>query len=570
MTSIDRRTLLAGSAALGFRQTASAVSNPRATPSADAALRPMNVPAPRSFTGDWASLTSGYTAPDWFRDAKFGIWAHWGAASVPAAGDDWYGRDMYLQGHPSYQHHLKHYGHPADRGFMEIQNAWKAERWDPAELLDLYKRAGARYFMALANHHDNLDCFASSHHGWNSTRIGPKRDIVGTWAGLARERGLRFAVSNHSAHAWHWNQPAYGYDPEGPRRGQRYDAARLTLANGRGTWWNGLDPQHLYGGASMQMPDGIGSLAEANAWHAATDGLWNEGPSPDPAFVSRWLLRCRELIDRYEPDMLYFDNHDLPLGQAGLDIAAYFYNQNMQRNGGRLEGVCTAKETPPQRRMGLVDVVERGQKSFIDPYPWQTETCLGNWFYGEQYLREDRYKTPAKVIHTLCDVVSKNGNLMLSVPIRGDGTIDAKEREIVEEVGIWMRRYGDAIYGSRPWRIHAEGSTGPGSGALSEGGRDSSYTAKDIRYVRKGNALHALVLGWPDDGVVRMTLLGSSNPVARGSVERVSLPGGPALSFRRMEDVLEVSLPAGLRTPIGLALIVNGSGLVNRPRDAAS
>jgi alpha-L-fucosidase len=563
MTSIDRRTLLAGSAALGIGYTTGAVPQTRATLSPRSALRPVSVPAPRSFTGDWSSLTSGYTAPDWFRDAKFGIWAHWCAPSVPAAGDDWYARDMYLQGHPSYEHHLKHYGHPADRGFMEIQNAWKAERWDPAELLDLYKRAGARYFMALANHHDNFDCFASSHHGWNSTRIGPKKDIVGIWARLARERGLRFAVSNHSGHAWHWNQPAYGFDPEGPRRGQRYDAARLTSADGRGTWWDGLDPQHLYGGTSMQMPNSIGSITEANAWHAATDGLWDEGPSPDPAFVSRWLLRCRELIDRYQPDMLYFDNHDLPLGQAGLDIAAYFYNQNMRRNGGRLEGVCTAKETPPQRRMGLVDVVERGQKGFIDPYPWQTETCLGNWFYGEQYLRENRYKTPAKVLHTLCDVVSKNGNMMLSVPIRGDGTIDKKEREIVEEVGLWLRRYGDAIYGTRPWRIHAEGPTGSGGGALSEGGQDSSYTSRDIRYVRKGDALHALVLGWPNDGIVRMTLLGKSNPVSRGKVDRVSLPGGPALPFRCTVDALEVSLPAALQTPIGLALIINGSGLVD-------
>ncbi len=566
MTPIDRRTVLAGATALGLSPlplAAEGAKTAAAPPSPQAALRPVAVPAPRRFTADWASLAAGYTAPDWFRDAKFGIWAHWGAPSVPAAGDDWYARNMYLQGHPSYAHHREHYGHPADRGFMEIQQAWKAERWDPAELLDLYKHAGARYFMALANHHDNLDCYASSHHGWNTTRVGPGKDIIGTWEKLARARGLRFAVSNHSGHAWHWNQPAYDYDPEGPRRGERYDAARLTRADGRGTWWDGLDPQQLYGGATMRMPDDIGSIAEANAWHAATDGLWNEGPSPDPAFVNRWLLRCRELIDRYQPDMLYFDNHDLPLGQAGLDIAAYFYNQNMRRNGGRLDGVCTAKETPPQRRMGLVDVVERGQKGHIDPYPWQTETCLGNWFYGEQYLRDNRYKTPAKVLHTLCDVVSKNGNMMLSVPIRGDGTIDAREREIVETIGVWMRRYGDAIYATRPWRIHAEGPTGSGGGSFSEGGQDTGYTPRDIRYVRKGTAVHALVLGWPEDGVVRSTLLGAANPVGRGRIERVSVPGGAALPFRRTAAALEVDVPAALRNAIGIALIVEGPGLTD-------
>jgi len=153
--------------------------------------------------------------------------------------------------------------------------------------------------------------------------------------------------------------------------------------------------------------------------------------------------------------------------------------------------------------------------------------------------------------------------MMLSVPIRGDGTIDKKEREIVEEVGLWLRRYGDAIYGTRPWRIHAEGPTGSGGGALSEGNQDSSYTSRDIRYVRKGDALHALVLGWPNDGIVRMTLLGKSNPVSRGKVDRVSLPGGPALPFRCTVDALEVSLPAAPRTPIGLALIINGSGLID-------
>jgi alpha-L-fucosidase len=314
----------------------------------------------------------------------------------------------------------------------------------------------------------------------------------------------------------------------------------------------------------MAMPDGIGSLAEAGAWHAATDGLWNEGVPPDPDYVRRWTLRCRELIDAYEPDMLYFDNHDLPLQQAGLDIAAYFYNRNMARNGGRLEGVVTAKETPPQRRMGLVDVVERGQKSYIDAYPWQTETCLGNWFYGAQYERENLYKTPAKVLHTLCDVVSKNGNMMLSVPIRGDGTIDARERQIVEEIGTWLRINGAAIYSSRPWRIHAEGTDAAGAGSFSEGGRDTSYTARDIRYVTRGKALHALVLGWPADGVARLTVLGRDNPVGRGEVRRVTLPGSDApLRFTRTGDALEVRLPDAARHPIGLALIVEGPGLVD-------
>jgi alpha-L-fucosidase len=534
---------------------------PAPKPKPAASLRPVKVSAPRAFTADWGSLTAGYSAPDWFRDAKFGIWAHWGAPSVPGIGDDWYGRQMYLQGTPTYAHHLKTYGHPSDTGFMEIQNLWKAENWDPGRLLDLYKRAGARYFMALANHHDNLDTFDSAHHAWNATRVGPKKDIIGTWAKLARQRGLKFAVSNHSGHAWHWNQVAYDYDPEGPRQGQRYDAAKLTQADGKGKWWEGLDPQDLYTGSSMPMPDGIPSITEANAWHAMTDGQWNEGVPASGHFVEKWRLRCRDLIDKYQPDMLYFDNHDLPLQQAGLDMAAYFYNQSLARNG-KLNVVLTAKETPPQRRMGLVDVVERGGRSDIELYPWQTETCLGNWFYGEQYYREDRYKTPAKVLHTLCDVVSKNGNLMLSVPQRADGTIDDKEEKIVERIGQWMSRNGEAIYGSRPWRIWGEGPTTGASGAFSEGGNTSPYGARDVRYVTKAGNLNALVLGWPDDGIARLTLLGSANPVGRGQVKRVTLVGDSTpLAFIRKDDALEVTLPDAARDDIGVALVISGEGL---------
>ena len=559
-----RQTLTAGAAAGAVTALpAMADASSCAVATYPGAGRPVKVPPPRAFTPDWLSLTSGYSVPDWFRDAKFGIWAHWTAQCVPAAGD-WYARNMYIQGSSQYDHHLKHYGHPADTGFMEIQNLWKAERWDPAALLDLYQKAGARYFMALANHHDNLDCYRSSHHPWNSMRVGPKRDIVGTWEKLARERGLRFAVSNHSAHAWHWNQAAYGYDPEGPRRGQRYDAFTLTAAKGRGKWWDGLDPQQLYTGRGQHMPDGVQTVAEANVWHESHDGLWTEGVPADPAYVRNWFLRCRELIDRYKPDMVYFDNYDFPLEQAGLDIAAHYYNRNMAWKGGRLEAVITLKNTPVQRRMAVVDDVERGGKSYIETFPWQTDTCVGAWHYDQALYEKGGYKSAATVIHTLCDVVSKNGNLMLNIPMRGDGTIDDKEQRIVEGIGTWMRSYGEAIYGSRPWRVHAEGPLRGSGGLFSEGGPTSAYTARDVRYVRKGDRLHALVLGWPADGIARLTLLGTGNPVGRGTVERVTLPGSNApLQFTQRGDALEVTLPTSARNDIGVALVIAGSGLVD-------
>ncbi|MDF0486528.1 alpha-L-fucosidase [Sphingomonas sp. H39-1-10] len=514
-----------------------------------------------AFTPDWGSLTQGYRAPEWFRDAKFGIWAHWSAQCVPEEGD-WYARNMYLQGTRANKAHVAKYGHPSEVGYLEIIGKWRAERWQPERLLDLYVAAGARYFVALANHHDNVDTFASSH-GWNTTRVGPRRDIIGTWQRAARARGLRFGVSNHGAHAWHWLQPAYGYDPEGPHAGQRYDADRLTARDGRDTWWDGLDPQALYTGRTLPLPAGVRTIAEADAIHARTDELWvEEAPAAKAAFVRAWAQRCRELIDRYGPDLLYFDNFGLPFGQTGLEVAAHFYNASRARANGRLEAVLNAKMMPAEHRMGLVEDVERGGKANIETYPWQTDTCLGNWHYDRALYDRDGYKSAATVVHTLCDVVSKNGNLLLSVPMRGDGTIDEKEEKILGEIAGWMRLYGQAIYGTRPWRLHGEGPTKPVSGMFAESGPKSPYTARDVRYVRRGDDVHALVLGWPDDGVVRLRLFASGNAVGRGRIMRVALPGDPApLAFRQTDTALEVTVPAARRNAIGVALVLSGSGL---------
>ena len=451
----------------------------------------------------------------------------------------------------------------AEVGFMEMEARWKAEKWDPARLLDLYQRAGARYFVALANHHDNFDAYASSHHPWNSVRIGPKRDIVGTWADLARERGLRFGVSNHSAHSWHWYQPAYGYDPEGPKQGVRYDAFRLTKKDGKGKWWEGLDPQELYTGPTMVMPAGIRTIAEADAWHEANDRVWNEAaPKNNPRFVRNWTMRCRELLDKYRPDLIYFDNFDLPLEQAGLDMAAHFYNSNIARNDGRLEAVLNIKMVPPERRAGLVEDVERGGKPDIAPQPWQTCTCIGNWHYDRALYDRDGYKSAQTVIHTLCDVVSKNGNLLLSVPMRGDGTIDEKEERIVEGVAAWMTRNGEGIYGTRPWRVFGGGPTKVKTGMFAEHGPATPYGAKDVRYAQRDGAVYALILGWPEDGIVRLMELGTSAPTGRGTVERVSLVGDQAaLRTERKADALEITLPEARRDPIGIALVIRGSGL---------
>lgn len=509
-----------------------------AAASAIGPIRARNI-AP-AFEASWESLAAGWRAPDWFRDAKFGIWAHWGPQCVPEAGD-WYARLMYLQGQPAYEHHLKHYGHPADTGFLDVIGRWKAEAWDPEALVDFYKENGARYFVALANHHDNFDCYASSHQGWNSLRVGPKKDLIHGWKRAARQAGLRFGVSNHSAHAWHWYQPAYGYDPAGPRKGQRYDAFRLRTADGRGTFWSGLDPQDLYVGPSMVVPDGIDSQAAMNRWHDSHDGQWLETPPPgNPAFPARWLARCNELVERYDPDLLYFDDTGLPLGVRGLQATAHFYNRNLSRRGGRLEAVATGKLLTDMQRRAIVEDVERGFSDRLRPEPWQTDTCLGDWHYNRARFEQHSYVPAKAVVQRLCDVVAKNGNLLLSVPVRGDGTIDEDERRIVADIGAWLRRNGEAIYGSRPWRTYGEGPTRPAAGMLNEG-QAKPFTAADIRFTTRGGALYAIALDTPSDRTLRIESLGGDRA---GGVERVELLGAGHVAFRQERDALTVE---GLR-----------------------
>ena len=495
-----------------------------------------------AFQPTWASLAQ-YKAPDWFRDAKFGIWAHWTAQCVPEQGD-WYARNMYIQGSPQNKFHVERYGHPSKFGFMEIDHLWKAEEWEPEALMQLYVKAGARYFVALANHHDNFDCYASTHHKWNSVAIGPKKDIVGTWAKIARAHGLRLGVTNHSAHSWHWFQTAYGYDPEGPMAGVPYDGFTMK-EQGKGKWWDGLDPQELYTGANMPMPKGITTIKEANEWHNQHDRKWTEQPPPDnPGFVDSWFLRCQELVDKYQPDLLYFDDTELPLGQAGLDIAAHYYNANMKAHGGRLEAVLNSKGLAPEHVGTMVLDIERGRANRILPAAWQTDTCIGDWHYKRSIFENHTYKSADTVVKMLADIVSKNGNLLLNIPLRGSGAIDDDERKVLDGLASWMPANREAIFGTRPFAVYGEGPPDvQGSGNFNERNR-RPYTSQDIRFTTKGEALYAIALGWPADGKLTIRSLAAGGANYPREVGRVDLLGGKsALTFTRGAGGLVVTMP---------------------------
>lgn len=550
--SFFKGTLLAGGALLGAGK---AFGNVIAPPARPIAAGP--------FQANWDSLVRNYRFPDWFRDAKFGIWAHWSAQCVPEQGD-WYARRMYLQGDPAYDYHVKTYGHPSKVGFMEIENLWKADRWEPDNLMDLYVRAGAKYFVSLANHHDNFDAYDSAHHPWNSVNVGPKKDIVGLWGKAARARGLRYGVSNHSSWAPRWFQPAYGYDGEGPMAGVRYDAARLTKADGKGKWWDGLDPQALYTGPSVVMPEGIKSAQRARAWHDKYTALGGDNPLTAPRFVENWYLRCKDLVDKYAPDLLYFDTNELPLDQAGLDVVAHYYNRSAARNGGRADVVVNGKHIKPEHVGAFVEDIERGTANAIRPDAWQTDTCIGEWHYDRALAERNGYKTVPQVAAMLVDVVSKNGNLLLSVPLRGDGTIDEHELAFLEGMGAWMKVHGAGIYGSRPWKVHGEGPTFRNPRVRKPGEpREvvTVYSAEDIRFTMRGRDLFAWVLANPADGQVLVTSLAVGSPhLERRGVREVALVGHRGrLKWTQGADGLRVQLPAKLPSNHAFALRIKGA-----------
>lgn len=476
------------------------------------------------------SLAS-YEVPDWFRDAKFGIWAHWGAQCAPEEGD-WYGRYMYQQPDSGktggdYQYQIDHYGHPSQDGFKDVINTWKAENWNPEKLIALYKKAGAKYFVAMANHHDNFDNYASTYQPWNSVNLGPKKDLIDGWAKAARKAGLRFGVSNHSSHAWHWYQVAYGYDTWGPYKNIPYDGW-LTKADGKGKWWEGYDPQDLYGGARYAPPKGL-DTKEYKAWYKDHDRWYEEIPPNDNGYSLKWFLRTQELVDKYKPDLLYFDDTGLPLEQYGLDIAAHFYNANTTWHNGKNEAVINVKKWFDDKRKSIVLDIERGKNDTLDASPWQTDDCIGQWHYN----KHSGYKSVQNVVTFLIDIVSKNGNLMLSIPVRSDGTIDSTEIKFLEGMGNWMDVNSEAIYGTRPWKIYGENP----KPVMEESAKDDPnnpgaklmqvkrvpLSAKNVRYTTKNGNLYVFLLAVPSEDITIRTL-GTDAKLA-GEIASIQLLG---------------------------------------------
>ena len=496
------------------------------------------------FEADWDNL-SAWQCPEWFRDAKFGIWAHWDP-QCEAEDGDWYARSMYSVNSSQWNTFKRIFGAPPSRelGYKDLCDHWKADKWDPEALIQLYADAGAKYFMTMGQHHDNFDCWDSPYQEWNSMHIGPMKDIVGGWVEACRRHGLKVGVSMHGAHAWTFFEVARDYD------------ASLTLEDGLvkeadGTfkyWWHGLDPQELYAQNHAHSADWSDWGAIHRQWG------WGNGVCPPSVpYMQKFQNRVLQCIDKYNPDMLYFDDTVLPFYGAStnkddmysLNILKHFYNHSAALNDGQQQVVVTGKILNEQHKQALLWDVERGIPDRSQDLPWQTCTCIGGWHYSKSDADRNAYKTADQVIRMLVDIVSKNGNLLLSIPVRGNGTLDANELRIVAGIKAWMDINKESIYATRPWKVYGEGPLFESTNPLSEQGFNEgiNYSAQDVRYVERGDTLFATIMRWPSTESFTFKALGMASPYYSGKVQSVHLLGHGELPFSQGIDGLELTLP---------------------------
>ena len=459
-----------------------------------------------------------FSAPEWFRNAKFGIWSHWGPQSVPMFGD-WYARNMYIEGTPQYEYHVRHYGHPSKFGYKDICALWKAEKFDPEGLMAKYHKAGARYFMSQGTHHDHFFNYDSQINRMNSVNVGPHKDILALWKAAADRYGMPFGISEHLGASFSWWRVNKGCDRFGPYAGVPYD---------------GNDPayQDFY---FANQEHGTDRPHEAAPWYTGNKD-----------FRQYWQRCVGEMIERFQPELLYTDG-SLPFGEhwhnrqdgsgkdensyeLGLQTVAKLYNTSIDKYGENRAIYLQKDRNPDIYSVGVLDI-EKSQLPGIMPEPWHTDTCIGNWFYDVHHP----YKRPEQIIEMLVDIISKNGVMLLNILQRPDGTIDDDAEYILEQLAKWFAVCSEAVYDTRPWRVFGEGDTL----VKIEGFREdkTDWTRNDFRFVQKNGAVYAFMMGAPGgDPVVLRSF-------AEQEVRSVELLGYGPVPFRKEFGVLTIALP---------------------------
>lgn len=482
------------------------------------------------FSADWKSL-EGVGIPEWYQDAKLGIFIHWGAYSVPAYASEWYPRMMYIpagrRGKNMFQHHLDTYGPQAKFGYKDFIPQFKAEKFDAERWVDLFVDAGAKYIVPVAEHHDGFPMYDCSFTEWDSSQMGPQRDVIAELKAASGAKGLKFGVSSHRAFNWMYYIRRPGYDNVDTRYAELYGRPMPFLFDDRAPDYRSFFPPQ------------------------------------DKQFKDNWLARTCELVDKYDPDLVWFDfgitaseetsyqdNHYSPYLQR---FAAYYYNQSTRSD--KVPGIINYKWKAFPEKAAVLDL-ERSKMDAIR-YPfWQTDTAVSSSSWG--YTQDQKYKSPDRLIDDLIDIVSKNGCLLLNVGPRSDGTIPEEDQAILRTLGAWLKTNGEAIYQSRPWKIYGEGPTGTATGHLAES-KDKPFTSQDIRFTTQGDTLYAIALAWPESGSLAIRALGKAAGHRAEPITTVKLVGIDGnVTFEQTEDSLRVTLPPTNDPPAALVLKIGG------------
>ena len=448
------------------------------------------------FQDNWTSLKA-YAIPDWYQDGKFGIFIHWGVYSVPAFGSEWYPRQMYLTGTREFEHHVATYGSHEQFGYKDFIPMLTAEHFDPDAWAELFQEAGAKFVVPVAEHHDGFPMYETALSEWNAAKMGPKRDVIGDLAESVRKKGMIFGVSSHRAEHWWF-----------------FDGGKTFRSDVQDSSNDGL-----YGPA-MPGPKDHHDL--------------NEAP-PDTAFLEDWLARTCELVDKYQPQLIWFDwwIQNTAFAPYLQKFAAYYYNRGAE--WGKGVAINYKYEAFPEGT-AVLDI-ERGQLAGIRPLLWQNDTAVSKNSWG--YIEGQDYKNPGDVIGDLVDVVSKNGALLLNVGPKPDGTIPEGDQVILKAIGKWLAVNGESIYDTRPWHLFGEGPTEVSEGAFTDTNR-AGFTGQDIRFTTKGDAIYAIILAWPGSEVTIKSLGQTSGQ----SVTSVTLLGHSGeLAFSQTDDGLVVHMP---------------------------
>jgi len=508
---------------------------------------------PGPFEPSWESIEKNYPGePAWLREAKFGIWVHFGPQSAGESGD-WYASNLYKPGHWANQNHLKRFGHPSEVGYKDVLKTWNPSKLDPAAFAKLYQESGARFLMIQGVHHDNFDMWDSRYQPWNSVNIGPKRDFIGEWAKACRANGIRFGLTFHHEYTWWWWQTAFNSDTEGDKKGVPYDG-HLTLADGKGKWWEGYDPRLLYG-VDLREYKGV-TKAAASGWSPPQAGIFTNHIEYAKWYNTQWALRMMDVVEKYEPDFIYTDGTvQGPFTGNGTGtgiktnamplVMADFYNRTLKTRG-EVNTFSIVKFR--HKTNGTVNTEEFGIPAPIKTdQPWIGEAPVGDWFYAPNFTYNS-----GMMIRYIIEAIARDGNAALSIPIRPDGSLEEPCITMLKELGVWMKRNGEAIYGSHAWKIPGEGEMVDGKlkilpgGALQRKHADFKFDAQDIRFtVGKNGSLYAFCMNVPaSEALVKIKSLGKDAGNFEKAIKSVQLLGYDGkLNWKQEADGLSITCP---------------------------